>query len=399
MSSSSKSRPPAAAQDFSTRAVRSGVQTSNFQEHSEPLFLTSSFIFNTAEEAAQVFAGEREGYVYSRYTNPTVSVFEQRLATLEGADFCLATASGMAALWALCMCVLKPGDRVVASRYLFGTSVALLAKYLPRMGVQCDFVDLDDLQAWEKALDGGAALAFLETPANPVLQIADVPAIARLCERGGTQLAVDNTLPTAVQMRPLELGADWSVLSATKWLDGQGRCVGGALLGSSDKEEAAREHMRIIGPTLGAFEAWIFLKGLETLELRVQKASETALLIATQLASRPELEQVYYPGLPDHPGHALAASQMDGFGAVISFRLSGGREGAWRFMDATRMLSITPNLGDTRSTLVHPDTTTHRLVSPEEKERAGIAPGLVRLVVGLESERDIMADLERGFAA
>lgn len=383
-----------------TAGVRAGSVFSDLGEHSELPFLTSSFAYRSAAEAAAVFAGEQDGFVYSRYTNPTVQSFEQRLARLEKADFCVATASGMSALLMLALCTLRPGDKVVSSDALFGTSVTMLRNYLPEhLGVECEFVPLADLEAWDKALASGARLALLETPSNPMLEQVELKALSALCRRHGVQLAVDNTLPTPIHLRPFELGADWVWTSATKWLDGQGRCVGGALLGRRENEAAARNCMRVCGLTMGAFDAWVLLKGLETLHARVEAASRTAAEIARWLRRQDGVEALACLSLPDHPGHRLAKEQMDGFGSLISFCLPGGQQGAWRFTDNTALVSITANLGDTRSTLTHPATTTHRSLPEEERARLGIAPGLVRLAVGLESAEDLKADLQRGLEA
>ena len=396
------SKPPYLRNDghaFATRAVRDGGGDSTGREHSQAPALSSSFVFDSAEEAAKVFAGELPGYVYSRYSNPTVQTFEARMASLEGADFCLATASGMASLLGLCLTALQPGDRVVSSNLLFGTTHTFLQSYLPRLGCSCDFVPMTDYDAWRQALraDGKPArLAILETPANPCLQIVDLPRVAQICAEAGTELAVDNTFCTAAQLQPLSMGATWCFLSATKWLDGQGRCIGGVLLGPAEYEEAARTFMRVCGPTLSAFDAWVFLKGLETLDVRLQRSTASAAVVADWLCRQKSVERVYYPGLRDHPGHELAAEQMAGFGAVVSFSVAGGQQAAWRCMDSARMLSITPNLGDTRSTLTHPWTTTHRSLSPEQKTQAEIVPGLVRLSVGLEDPMDICNDLQSG---
>lgn len=386
--------------DGRTKAVRAGSVWSDLQEHAELLAVSSSYAFNSAEEAARTFSGEREGYVYSRYTNPSVRSFEQRLAALEGADCCVATSSGMSALLLLALAVLKPGDRVVSSAEVFGTTHAMLGSYLPqRLGIECEFVPLTQPQRWEKALASGARLALLETPSNPLLKQADLAEIAALCRSQGTELVVDNTLPTPVQLQPFALGADWVWHSATKWLDGQGRCVGGALLGRAEYESDLREAMRVCGLSMSPFNAWVFLKGMETLHLRVEQASRTARQLAVWLQQQPQVEAVFYPGLESDPQRELAAKQMDGCGSIVSFCVRGGQQQAWRCMDATQLFSITPNLGDSRSTLTHPATTTHRGLSDADKEAQGIGPNLVRLAVGLEAPSDLRADLQRGLSA
>lgn len=381
----------------STRAIRVGQHRTGEGEHSEAIFPTSSYVFASAAEAAARFAGTQSGNIYSRFTNPTVRAFEERLAAMEGGQSCVATASGMAAILALCMGLLKTGDHIVASRSIFGTSVILFTKYLARFGVETSFVDLTDPAAWEAAIRPNTKLLFLETPSNPLTEVADIRRLAELAHDHGTWLAVDNCFCTPVLQRPLELGADLVVHSATKYLDGQGRCIGGAVVGDAKLVgEEVFGVLRTCGPTLSPFNAWVFLKGLETLGIRMRAHCESAAQLAAWLESHPSVERVYHPSLASHGQFELAARQQSGAGGVLSFDVKGGREAAWRVIDSTRMLSITANLGDAKSTLTHPATTTHGRLTPEEKERAGIGEGLIRISVGLEDVADIRGDLERG---
>jgi len=385
---------------FATRAVRTGHHRTAEAEHGEPIFTTSSFVFESAAEAAGRFAGDLAGNIYSRFTNPTVRAFEERLAALEGAECGVATASGMAAILAVCMGLLKSGDHILSSRSIFGSTTVLFNKYLSRFGIATSYVPLSDAQAWEAAIRPDTRLLFCETPSNPLTEMADLRALADIAHRNGCLLAVDNCFCTPALQRPLELGADIVVHSATKYLDGQGRCVGGAVVG--DRKLVGEEVfgvLRTAGPTLSPFNAWVFLKGLETLELRMLAHARAAAELADWLLGQPAVERVYYPGLPDHPQHRLIGHQQRTGGGIVAFDVAGGRAGAWRVIDATRMLSITANLGDTKTTITHPATTTHGRLTPEERAAAGIGEGLVRVAVGLEDVADITADLSRGLAS
>lgn len=382
-----------------TRAIRAGQVRTQEQEHSEVIYPTSSFVFSSAEEAAARFSGEIPGNIYSRFTNPTVRTFEERLAAMEGAERCVATASGMAAIVATCMALLKQGDHVVCSRNVFGTTHVVFEKYLKKFGVQTTFVSLTDLDAWKAAITPATRLLFLETPSNPLNEVADIRALADLAHQHQAWLAVDNCFCTPVLQKPLQLGADIIIHSATKFLDGQGRCIGGAVLGSSKLMEEVFGFLRSGGFTLSPFNAWVFLKGLETLPLRMKAHSDQALALASWLQAQPWVEKVFYCGLPDHPGYALAKRQQSGFSGVVSFTVKGGRAEAWAFINHTRWISITANLGDVKTTMTHPASTTHGRLSAEEKQRAGIDENLIRLCVGLEDLDDIKADLLAGAAA
>lgn len=381
-----------------TRAIRTGHARTPESEHSEPIFPTSSYVFSSAAEAAATFGGERKGNIYSRFTNPTVRSFEERLAGLEGGESCVATSSGMAAILATCMGVLQAGDHMVSSASIFGSTVVLFNKYLARFGIETSYVSLTDLAAWEKAIKPNTKLLFIETPSNPLTEIGDIKALAELAHRKGCLLAVDNCFCTPILQKPLELGADIVIHSATKYLDGQGRCMGGAVVGDGKiVGEDVFGVLRTAGPTMSPFNAWVFLKGLETLKIRMAAHTENATALATWLEQHPGVERVYYPGLPSHPQYALAQAQQSGAGGILSFVVPGGREAAWRVIDSTRMLSITANLGDTKTTITHPATTTHGRLSDEERDFAGISQGLVRVAVGLEDIVDIQRDL-RGLA-
>ena len=385
---------------FATRAVRIGHHRTAEGEHSEPIFATSSFVFQSAAEAAARFGGESAGNIYSRFTNPTVRAFEERLAALEGGEACVATASGMAAILAVCMGLLQAGDHIVASRSLFGSTTMLFNKYLSRFGIGTSYCTLCDLDAWEAAIGSRTRLLFCETPSNPLTEMVDLGALAELARRRGCLLAVDNCFCTPVLQRPLELGADLVIHSATKYLDGQGRCVGGAVVG--DRQRVGEEVfgvLRTAGPTMSPFNAWVFLKGLETLQLRMEAHSRGAAALADWLAVQPGIERVYYPGRPDHPQHHLVGVQQQGGGGIVAFDVRGGRAGAWGVIDATRLLSITANLGDTKTTITHPASTTHGRLSPEERAASGIGEGLIRVAVGLEAVVDIQADLARGLSS
>ncbi|GAB5450008.1 MAG: O-succinylhomoserine sulfhydrylase [Halioglobus sp.] len=382
-----------------TLAIRAGIHRTQEGEHAEPIFLTSSYVFDNAAQAAARFAGDESGNVYSRYTNPTVRSFEERIAALEGAEAAVGTASGMAAILSTAMALLKSGDHVICSRDVFGTSVNLFGRYMHKFGVEVSFVPLLDTAGWQSAMRDNTAMLFLETPSNPLCEVADIAALAQLAHDNDALLVVDNCFCTPALQRPLELGADIVVHSATKYLDGQGRCVGGVVLGTEEHMAEVVTFLRTCGPTMSAFNAWVFLKGLETLRLRMEAHSRSALEIARWLSEQPSVDAVYYAGLPSHPGHALAARQQSAFGGVLSFRVSGGREAAWRFIDGTQFLSLTANLGDAKTTIVHPATTTHGRLSQEQRDAAGIADNLVRVAVGLEDVDDLKTDLQRGFAA
>jgi O-succinylhomoserine sulfhydrylase len=383
--------------DFATLAIRAGHERTNEGEHSEAIFPTSSFVFGSAAEAAARFGGQEPGNIYARFTNPTVRYFQERLAALEGGESCVATSSGMSAILAVMLGLLKAGDHVVCSRAVFGTTTLLLQNIIGKFGVAFSFVDLTNMAAWEAALQPHTRLLFVETPANPLTEIVDIRALADLAHRNSSLLVVDNCFCTPALQRPLALGADIVVHSATKYLDGQGRALGGAVVG--DKERVGKDVYGVLrngGVTMSPFNAWIFLKGLETLDLRMKAHCDNAMQLAQWLAAHPAVEQVYYPGLASHPQHALAQQQQSGFGGLVSFVLKGGKEAAWKVIDYTQMLSITANLGDTKTTITHPATTTHGRLTPEQKAQSGIADGLVRVSVGLESIRDIQRDLARG---
>lgn len=385
--------------DLDTLAVRAGQIRGPEGEHSEPIYTTSSFVFENAAQAAARFRGDDPGNVYSRYTNPTVRMFEQRIAALEGAQAGVATASGMAAILSTCMALLTSGDHVICSRSVFGTTTALFTKYLKKFGVEVDLVALTDIAAWQGAIRGNTRLLFLETPSNPLSDVADVQLLADLAHDNGCLLVVDNCFCTPALQRPLTLGADIVVHSATKFLDGQGRCMGGAVVGRQEHMAELTAFLRTCGPTMSPFNAWVFLKGLETLRLRMDAHSANAMALATWLSEQPAVAKVNYAGLASHPGHALAAKQQRAFGGVLSFELkANNRESAWQVIDATKILSLTANLGDAKTTIVHPATTTHGRLSEEEKAAAGISEGLIRVAVGLESVSDIQKDLARGLA-
>jgi O-succinylhomoserine sulfhydrylase len=383
--------------DFDTLAVRSGQLRGHEGEHSEPIYTTSSFAFASAAEAAARFSGAEPGNIYSRFTNPTVRTFQDRLAALEGGEACVATSSGMAAILSACMGLLQQGDHVVCSRSVFGSTVSLFERYLKRFGIEVDFVSQVDLPAWEAAIKPNTRLLFLETPSNPLTELADVAALAELAHAHDALLAVDNCFCTPALQRPLALGADLVIHSATKYLDGQGRCIGGAVVG--DAERVGKEvfgFLRTAGPSMSPFNAWVFLKGLETLRLRMRAHCENAQFLAEWLEAHPQVERVYYPGLTGHPQHDLARRQQDGFGGIVSFEVRGGQEAAWRVVDATRMISITANLGDAKTTITHPATTTHGRISAQQRAEAGIGDGLLRVSVGLEAADGIIADLAHG---
>jgi len=383
--------------DPDTLAVRAGIHRSQFNEHSEALYLTSSFVFENAAQAAARFANQEPGNIYSRFTNPTVSAFQERLAALEGGEACVATASGMAAILATCMGLLRSGDHIVSSSGIFGATVQLFTTVLAKFGLETTFVDGGDPDAWRRALRPNTRLMFLETPSNPLTEVVDIAALAGVARAAGALLVVDNCLCTPALQKPLPLGADLVIHSATKYLDGQGRVLGGAVVGRRELVmDGIFGFLRTAGPSLSPFNAWVLLKGLETLRIRMEAQSHAAAAIARWLESRPQVERVYYPGLASHPQHALAMRQQRAGGAIVSFEVKGGRAAAWRVIDATRLISITANLGDTKSTITHPATTTHGRITAEARARAGIGEGLLRVAVGLESIDDLKSDLARG---
>jgi O-succinylhomoserine sulfhydrylase len=391
-----------------TLAVREGIPRTAYNEHNEPIFLTSSFVFDNAAQAAARFAGDEEGFIYSRAGNPTVAAFQNRLAALEGAQACVATASGMSAIMATVMSLTRAGDHVVAAFELFGATTQMFG-ILARFGIEVTYVRLDDPQAWRRAVRPTTRLFYLETPSNPLTQLADVRAIAAVARECGVKLAVDNCFCSPALQRPLELGADIVVHSATKYIDGQGRVLGGAVLGDARYiDETLSPFVRTTGPTLSAFNAWVLLKGLETLSMRMERQSANALVLARWLETRPEALRVYYPGLASHPQHALAMAQQRTGGAIVSFEVGSAdedrygvalRERAWRVIDSCSLLSITANLGDVKTTITHPASTTHGRVGPEARRAAGVGEGLIRVAVGAEDPADLIADLERGLAA
>ena len=382
--------------DIETLAVRAGTVRSQFNEHSEALFLTSSFVFANAAEAAARFKGEQPGPIYARFTNPTVSMMEERLAALEGAERCVAFATGMAAILATVMSLMKAGEHVVASRSIFGSTVQLFSNILARFGVETTYVSPTDPEEWRAATRPNTKLFFVESPSNPLTEVSDIRALADIAHARGAWLAVDNCFCSPALQRPLELGADIIIHSATKYLDGQGRVLGGAVLGSHTLMEGVYTFLRTAGPTLSAFNAWIILKGMETLSLRMDAHSRNALALAQWLEAQPSVTRVLYPGLSSHPQHKLAMAQQKTGGGIVAFEVQGGQAAAWKLIDSTRMLSITANLGDTKTTITHPASTTHSRMTPEHRATAGINDGLVRIAVGLESVADIQADLARG---
>jgi O-succinylhomoserine sulfhydrylase len=384
---------------LATLAIRTGHHRTPEGEHGEPIFTTSSYVFASAREAAARFAGDESGNIYSRFTNPTVSTFEERLAAMEGGECCVATASGMSAILSICMGLLKAGDRILSSQSIFGSTTILFNKYLTRFGIQTSYVPLADLEAWESAIDSDTRLLFLETPSNPLTEMVDIQALAALAHAHQCQLVVDNCFCTPALQRPLTLGADLVMHSATKYLDGQGRCIGGAVVGNRKLVgEEVFGVLRTAGPSMSPFNAWVFLKGLETLELRMLAHSRNALALAQWLQEQPGVERVHYPGLDSHPQHHLVGVQQRTGSGIVSFEVRGGRKAAWRVIDSLRWLSITANLGDTKTTITHPATTTHGRLSDAEREVAGISEGLIRVAVGLEDIEDIEADLARGLA-
>lgn len=382
-----------------TLAIRAGQVRTAEGENSEAMFLTSSYVFDSAAQAAARFSGEEEGNVYSRYTNPTVRNFEQRIAALEGAEAGVATASGMSAILSTCMSLLQAGDHVVCSRNVFGTTTNLFLKYLCKFGLQVSFVDLTDLQDWQAAIQHNTRMLFCETPSNPLCEVADLSALSALAKQHDCLFVVDNCFCTPALQKPLDFGADLVIHSATKYLDGQGRCVGGCVVGSRQLIDEVVGFLRTCGPTMSAFNAWVFLKGLETLRLRMDTHSSNALALAQWLEQQSGIEQVFYAGLASHPGRALANKQQRGFGGVLSFRVEGDREAAWRFIDATCLCSLTANLGDVKTTIVHPATTTHGRLDDKQRAAAHITDNLIRVAVGLEHIEDLKIDMQRGLSA
>ncbi|MBM5570389.1 MULTISPECIES: O-succinylhomoserine sulfhydrylase [Deefgea] len=379
-----------------TLAVRAGTMRTEFGEHSDALHLTSSFVVGSAEEAQLKFTGQVPGYIYSRFTNPTVAAFEQRLAALECGERAVATASGMSAILSLCMAHLKSGDHIVASSGLFGATIQLFNTYLSKFGVTVTYAAQTDLSAWEAAVQPTTKLFFLETPNNPLTEIADIAAIAAIAHQHGALLAVDNCFCSPALQQPLKHGADIVVHSATKFIDGQGRVLGGAVVGSHAVIEPIYLFLRTAGPTLSAFNAWVLLKGLETLGLRMKAHCENALQLAQWLEQQPQVTRVYYPGLKSHPQYELAQRQQTGAGGVLSFELAGGKTAAWALIDQVQLMSRTANLGDTRTTITHPATTSHGRLTPEARALAGITDGMVRISVGLEHVGDLIKDLQGG---
>lgn len=383
---------------FDTLAVRAGQVRTAEGEHCEPIFTTSSYVFKSAAEAAARFSDEQPGNIYSRFTNPTVRTFEQRLAAMESAESCVATASGMSAILATCLGLLKCGDHIVSSRSIFGSTTMLFTNFLAKLGIETSFVDLADIDSWAGAIRPDTRLMFMETPSNPLTELADIRQLAELAHQNDVLLVVDNCFCTPALQQPIKLGADIVIHSATKFLDGQGRCVGGAVVGPEDiVGEQVFGFLRTAGPSMSPFNAWVFLKGLETLNLRMKAHSANALELARWLEQQAPVKRVFYPGLESHAQHELACRQQSGFGGLLSFELTGGKEAGWKLIDATRLISITANLGDTKSTITHPASTTHNRLTPEQREQAGIADGLIRIAVGLEDAEDLKKDLSRGF--
>ena len=378
---------------FDTQAIRAGSFRSEFGENSEAIFLTSSYVFESSAQAAARFAGTEPGNIYSRFTNPTVTMFQDRLAALEGSEACVATSSGMSAILAIIMGLCSAGEHIVASRSIFGTTVQLFSNILKRWGLEVTFVSLTNLNEWEDAIQKNTKLFFVETPSNPLTEVTDIKALSKIAHQKDIKLIVDNCFCTPALQRPLLLGADIIIHSATKYLDGQGRCLGGAVLADKKTIEPIYQFLRSAGPTMSAFNAWVFLKGLETLSVRMDAHSKNALHLASWLESQPQIDRVYYPGLASHPQHTLALAQQKTGGAIVSFEVKGGQKEAWSLIDSTRLISITANLGDVKSTITHPTTTTHSRVSPEERQKAGIKDNLVRIAVGLEDIEDLKADL------
>ncbi len=399
--SDSSNKLPAALREAhrQTLAVRAGQNRTGEDEHSEALFLTSSYVFKDCADAQARFAGDIEGSVYSRYTNPTVRNFEQRLAAMEGAEDCIATSSGMGAIMSLCLAHLSSGDHIVCSSDVFGSTVILLNNFFAKFGVEISYIKLTDVDGWRDAVQANTKIFFVETPSNPLNEVGDINALSAIAKQHNILFAVDNCFCSPALQQPLALGADIVIHSATKYIDGQGRCLGGAVLGSAEHIEPVRSLVRAGGPSMSPFNAWVFLKGLETLQLRMRAHSESAMAIAQWLESQSSIEAVFYAGLASHPGHQLASHQQSAFGGVMSFRVKGDQAAAWRFIEATQIMSLTANLGDAKTTIVHPATTTHSRLSPEERAAAGITDNLIRVAVGLEDLDDLKKDLQRGIKA
>ena len=378
---------------FKTKSVREGQKSSNEQEHSAAIFLTSSFRFDSAEQAAERF-DSNQGNVYSRFTNPTVESFQNKLAALEGAEKCQATASGMSAIFATIMTILKPGEHMVASRCMFGTTIVLLNSIIEKFGIQVTFVDLPDLEGWEKSIQKNTKLFLLENPSNPLGEVVDIKKLSAISKKNEIVLAVDNCVMSPALQRPLSLGADLVIHSATKYIDGQGRCLAGAVAGKASIVDEIASFNRSTGPTLSPFNAWVVFKALETLSLRMNAHCESAMKLATWLDSQAFVDEVYYLGLENHPHHEIAKKQQTGFGGIVSFKVKGGRKEAFKLINNTRMISITANLGDAKTTITHPSTTTHVRLSDEEKIKSQISENLIRISVGLENIEDIIADIK-----
>ena len=390
---------PLSEAGFETLAIREGLTRGFEQEHSDPIYATSSFVFESAEEAAATFAGDRHGNTYSRFSNPTVSVFEKRLAALEGGEDCVATSSGMSAILTLCLTVLKSGDHVVCSKNVFGSTVSLFNNILTKLDIEVSFVSLRNLEEWRAAVTPRTKLFFCETPSNPICEVGDIRAIASIAHASSALLAVDNCFCTPALQRPLALEADVVMHSATKYLDGQGRVLGGALVGTAELMADVRAFVRVCGPSMSPFNAWVFSKGLETLQLRMNAHSASAMTLAKWLSADERVTKVNYCGLESHPDHQLAASQQSAFGGVLSFEMAGGQEEAWAFINGVRLMSLTANLGDVKTTICHPASTTHGRLSDDQKREAGITQSLIRIAVGLEDVADLIKDCERGFQA
>lgn len=385
--------------DAATVAIRTGHERTAIGEHSEPVFTTSSFVFGSAAEAAARFSGDSPGYIYSRFTNPTVNAFQTRLAALEGGERCVATASGMSAIMTLCLSVLKQGDEILASKSMFGSTVGLFGNLLPRFGITTRWVASNQVQDWAAGLNGATKMIFLETPTNPLVELSDIRAVAELAEANDVLLVVDNCFCSPVLQQPLKLGADIVIHSATKYIDGQGRCVGGAIVGpASILDDAVYSYMRNAGASLSPFNAWVFLKGLETLSLRMDRHCHNAGTIANWLNTHAAVETVNYPGLSDHPQHTLAGEQQSGYGGVLSFEVKGGKPAAWALIDGVKLMSITANLGDAKTTITHPATTTHGRMSEADRLEIGVRDGLIRIAAGLESADDLINDLDQSLS-
>ena len=381
---------------FNTKAIREGYRSTQEQEHSEAIFLTSSFAFESAEQAERRFSNEEPGNIYTRFTNPTVEAFEKKLASLENADACVATSSGMAAIFATIMSLLKSGDHIVASRNMFGTSIVLLNTIVSKFNIEISFVDLGKLDEWESSIKNNTKLFLLETPSNPLGEVVDLELLCNIAKPNNILVAVDNAILTPALQNPISLGADIVIHSATKYIDGQGRCLAGAVVGSKDIIEQVHTFVRATGPSLSAFNAWLVYKGLETLSLRMKAHCDNAMKLANWLELQKNIEKVYYLGLESHPSHELAKKQQYGFGAIVSFKVNGGKNEAFNVINKTKMLSITANLGDTKSTITHPASTTHGRLSDDEKIRSGIEDNLIRISVGLECIDDVIDDINRG---